>query len=386
MNLSGSAAFIGQRITSGGWNGWWRGTGYLLGSNLNGGGSNDMSGAITIAQANSTSRRDTETVDAVPLAKGADPVDLNTGAFLYETPGLALGGGSAPTGIDYRHFYSSARQLENPSGLGRGWTHSYDLNLKTRHPNDFDIRKATVAEVAPLIVAIQYLTDIATADPTAGEIALRALAANWAARQFKNSQAIVSLGERRIAFHRLPDGSYLQSSSIPATLARQSDGSHKLAFRHGNTISFRASDGKATTVVDPYGNDLALTYSDGRLYTVVDEYARTLTFSYTGASLTSVSDSTGRMITYGHSPNFTITDPENGATTFQADAFGRITLVTDARSRPIIFNSYDEFDRVRLQRPLDLQARQTEIGYAPGVAREIDAFGSSSWNTARAAW
>jgi RHS repeat-associated protein len=380
-NLSASAALISEVPAEAGWSGWWRGIGYLINNTIAGGGSEDMAAGIEHAQSNTNDRPTDETADALSPVTGGDPVDLQTGAFLYEVSGLSLGDRSAPTGIDYRHSYSSALRLQNPVGLGRGWSHSYNLAMGSRHPNDIDIRSATVAEIAPLVIAARYMVDISTAEPTAKEIALRALAANWAARQFKKSQAVITLGSRRITFHRLPDGSYLQSSSIPATLERLGDGSHTLTFRHGNAISLRASDGKATSIVDPYSNELTLGYdSNGKLRTVTDEYNRALTFTYSGSDLVAVSDTTGRTVSYSRPAEFRVTDPEGGVTKFAGDTFGRITLVTDALDRPVIFNQYDPFDRVYLQRPMNLTERQTEIAYAPGVAREVDKDGNSSWS------
>ncbi len=368
--LTGKAALHMARSLPSPNQNWWLAGGHYISGNYLGGGTNNAGSSPTILATNTAKQKADETKDGASQTTGADPVDLFTGAFLYEAPGLSLGSGAEPAGLNLRHFYSSSQRLHDTAGVAPGWTHSYDLVMRVRHANDVDLRTATVAEVAPLIVASRYLQDVITGDPTAKEIALRALTVNWAARQFLNSKATVALGERRMEFHRLADGSYIQSSSVPATLAKQSDGSHLLEFRNSNKFSFRASDSRATSIKDTYNNELTLTYNgSNQLYQVRDRYFRTLTFNYSGAALVSVMDSTGRTVNYVRSPTFGITGPDSGTMSFESDA-GRITRVIDARSRTVVFNYYDQFQRVTKQEPFGDPARTTLLGYAPGLTRE----------------
>ena len=364
---------------SGVWENAWGTLGWWIDGVANGGKNNTTSNAVTAAAANTDIKKET-TADSQRTTTGADPVDLNSGAFLYEVGGLKLGHGAEPTSLDYRHFYNSARRRQNTAGVGPGWTHSYDMYAAARHATDVDLRTATMAEVAPLMLAMQYLLDTVTAAPSAREMALRCLTLNWAGRQFVSSKMTVALGERRIEFQRLPDGTYIQSSSLPATFERLADASYRLTFRHGNAIAFKALDnsgtaGRAASILDPYGNLLSFTYANGLLQQVSDAYLRTLTFSYNGANLTSVFDSTNRTVGYQRGVDFRIADPDGGVTVFTAET-GKILTVTDARSRMVIRNSYDAFQRVWAQEPLGEFPRATYIHFAPGAATEEDATGA----------
>jgi YD repeat-containing protein len=365
----------------------------MIDGGLNGGLKQSLSETTAVAQASASTNngKSDGTADGVGQTKGLDPVDLYTGAFMYEAPGLTLGNSPPPVGIDFKHYYSSGQRLQNTAGLGPGWTHSLDIFLRPRHGVDIDLRNATVAEIAPLVIALRYLLDIVTAQPTAREMALRSLAVNWASRNFLKSKATVALGQRRIEFHRLADGSYIQSSNLPVTLERLADGSYLLNFRHGSTISFQApsqsnSPSEATAIVDPYGNSMSLFWSGGKLLTVTDAYNRSLTFSYTGANLALVTDSTGRSIAYSRSDRdgyaeLRITDPENNATTFEYDSNG-VFRILDARSRTVIRNHYyGVMGRVWGQEPLGESSKFTEVRLAPYSAGEVDAVGARSWTT-----
>jgi RHS repeat-associated protein len=261
-----------------------------------------------------------------------------------------------------------------------GWTHSYDLSVATSAATHIDLRRATVASLAPQIIMAQYLLDTASQLPTAKDIALRAAAAAGTARHLHDSVRLVSLGGRRIEFARLPDGSFMPTSSILATLTMAGDSSHALEFRHGNTISFRAEDGRATSIVDRYGQTMNLGYTDEKLTTVTDRFARGLTFAYLGDNLSTVTDSTGRVVSYAlNGSSLTISGPDGYAMTFETDGAGHITRVLDAYARPIVENDYDAFGRVFQQRPLGDPAKQSELGYAPWTARETFADGFSDW-------
>ena len=369
--MNGGAAEYSQPLTPG-FNSWLVSYAYTIDGALNGGTRTNVTNGPAEAQKNTDTKP-----DAPQQTTGADPVDLHTGAFLYEAPGLTLGSGSGPSTLDYRHFYSSAQNFQDTAKIGAGWTHSYDLSVTQRHATDVDLRTASVAEIAPLVVAMQYLLDIITLEPTAKEIALRALAVNWAARNFVKSKATVALGQNRLEFHRLADGSYLQASHQPATLVRNADGSYRLAIRHGDTINFNSADGRANSVVDPYGNTLSLSYVAGNLSTVTDAYFRTLTFTYGASGITSVTDSTGRSVTYTRNGNLKIIDPDGFGMTFVPED-NRIHEVIDGRNRYVIRNHYDPFHRVWGQEPLGDGTRFTEIRYAPGWATEVDATGARS--------
>lgn len=376
-NLQCGAACCAVPPVAGGNLNFWMSASWLISGGYNGGVQTESGNNPVSASGATAASQNVQSAQGTP--KGADPVDLTTGAFTYESEGLKVGNGSEPTSLDFREFYNTTLRNQDTGHLGRGWSHSYDMFVSIRDAADVDLRTATVAEVAPMVVMAQYLSDIITSDPTAKEFSLRCLAGAWAAEQFRDAQAVASLGKTRIQFDRLPDGSYLQSSSVPATLTKGTDGTYSLAFRHGNTVAFRASDGKATSITDQYGNVTTLSYSGGLLTQVADAYGRTLTFAYNGTQLSSVTDSTGRHINFGYGANFTIQDPDGGIASYEINANRELVNVFDARGRTVITNLWDDLHRVWAQQLFGDGTKTTYLGYAPGSAYEEDAFGLTAW-------
>lgn len=324
----------------------------------------------------------TQTPISQPRSASQDPVDLTNGGFLKDISCLDIGG-AEPLGLHHAVNYNSARSIDNPVGLGRGWTHNYNLKLTTRHPLEFDYSTATVDEVLPIILGTRAAVDaINTLGAEARGWAMACSALVWAVDQHINSRASISLGDRTVEFVKRPDGSYAAPGNFAATLTKQSDGSHTLAFRHGNTIAFRASDGKFISITDPFNNKLSADYDgSGRLTKVTDAYSRFFTFNYDSTGrLYRVDDSTGRSVSYGRDgTTFTYTDPENKTERFEMDGQFRMTKVVDARSRTIVENDYDDLGHVSVQRTFGETARKTVLGIAPGMGFEQDANGGKTW-------
>jgi hypothetical protein len=58
-----------------------------------------------------------------PSFYGADPVDMATGAFVYDKADLQLGQ-PAPRGLLFARNYNLNRRFDDSKGLGFGWTHN----------------------------------------------------------------------------------------------------------------------------------------------------------------------------------------------------------------------------------------------------------------------
>lgn len=319
----------------------------------------------------------------------ADPVDMGNGSFYHTATDLALGG-EAPHGLALSRRYSSARRTYDPTGLGKGWTHSYDIRLSHRSPNDLDFQTMTPAEVAPFIIGFRAINDIFNEAGNARDWSLPALIACWIGDQLVDSRAAIALGEKGFEFTKLPDGTYAPPAGIAASLVKNGDGSHKLTFRKGNEITFRASDGKFTAIADKLNSGgtaltLAATYSgDGKLNRVTDSFGRYFQFNYSGSRLASVADSTGRTVsyateTYQGSSAFAVTDPEGRKSRYLYDSKNRVTQLVDALERTIITSVYDQWDQVIEQRAFGNDSHLWLMGFAPGVGRTRDPLGYDTW-------
>jgi hypothetical protein len=172
--------------------------------------------------------RDTLTKPSVTQTKSKDPVDLTNGAFVKTDVDLVVGNDAEPNGLHLVRNYNSARSLLDPTGLGRGWTHNYDLRLSTRTPGDFDMLRSSVDEVLPVVVAARLIRDtMDTGTPYVSEARgwlMSSTAATWAVDRQINSRASVTMGDRVMEFVIRPDNTYAAPGCITATLTKQADG------------------------------------------------------------------------------------------------------------------------------------------------------------------
>lgn len=323
------------------------------------------------------------------LSLSWDPVDLTNGSFYHTKTDLTMGD-AAPDGLELTRSYSSARKNFDLVGLGGGWTHSYDLHLDFRSPNNFELQRASGAEVAPLLLGYRAILD--TLDVSGNSARTRvvpAVIACWVGEQLVRSRAVVTMGERSMEFAKLPDGSFAAPSGVAATLAVSGTG-HKLTFRKGLDVVFR-SDGKFTSINDrrnasgtAYSID-ATYRTDGRLSTVTDSYSRKFTFSYDyAARLISVSDSAGRKVSYGReltgaAAALTVEDADGNKSSYLSDDRGLVCEVRDGAGRTIVTSTYDEWDKVVEQRTYGLDTHIWRYGIVNGLAREMDPEDNVSW-------
>jgi RHS repeat-associated protein len=331
----------------------------------------------------------TYTPASLPLSLSRDPVDNTNGSFYKEDTDLTLGG-EAPHGLALVRQYSSARRLADPAKMGKGWTHSFAIQLSERHPNDFDLQRATASEVAPIIVAARALLDVVDVNGSPKHWLVPALIANWAGEQLVNSRTSVSLGSRNYEFTRLPKlstatvSSYAPPAGVNATLEQGSGGTYTLQFRKGNTVKFDANK-KFTDIIDKNNSDgterkLSATYSGGLLSRVTDSFGRYFDFVYESDRLKTVTDSTGRQVQYSlNQGNFVFKDAEGKETTYLLNSRGLMTQISDARTRIVVTNVYDTSDRISEQRSLGLDTHLWTYGFAPGMTRETDPKGKTAW-------
>lgn len=72
------------------------------------------------------------TITAVPIVPppqvtGNDPIDLSSGAFLYDHDDISIGSAPLPYGLSFRRSYNS-NNLYTTGPLGPGWTHGFAIS------------------------------------------------------------------------------------------------------------------------------------------------------------------------------------------------------------------------------------------------------------------
>jgi RHS repeat-associated protein len=349
----------------------------IIGANY--GGYNSQSGTVSSAEItawlksnsaylSSTSNLSVPT-DPLTVSKHTfgDPVDVATGAWVSDVTDLSLGG-SDPEGINFTRSYNSNAGYNNTSGLGFGWTHSYDISATTRSSVKAGLGATTTYQAAPFFAALAVAADLSRNHATAKEWATAALAIHWAVDQLRYKAVAITIGNKTLEFVEMPDGTFIPPAGMNLTLIRNGSGTsayYTLTKRHGSTMTFR-TDGKIGSITDLYGKTQQFAYSSGKLSTITDAFGRTLTFNWTGSKISSVSDSTSRSVGFGYTGDdlTSVTDVEGKATTYGYDAGHRVISVKDPENRTIIENDYDAKGRVIVQRNKGETTRTYNLYYS----------------------
>ncbi|PIU80088.1 MAG: transglutaminase, partial [Nitrospirae bacterium CG06_land_8_20_14_3_00_70_43] len=278
-----------------------------------------------------------------------EPVDLVTGAYLYDHTDLALGGGE-PHGLAFRRAYNSDERHEVGS-LGHGWSHGYDVALELHSDVAAGLGMRSPVDAAALLVSSTVTLSLMTpAIPAVKEWATAVLTAGWAMDELFENAVSTRLQDSSLTFVRLPDGSFNPAPGVTTDLV-QVGSLYELRERFGTVLAFNAAR-QLTTWRDVDGNTLTLTYTGGRLTSITDAHGRKLTLTYTGERLTKVSDTTGRSITYGYNASddlVSVTDPAGKVWGYGYDADHRITTVADPLGVTLATNHYDPLGRVDTQ-------------------------------------
>lgn len=278
-----------------------------------------------------------------------DPVDMLSGAFVHEHTDLELGG-KEPNGLRFHRYYSSDNVTEQ-GPLGFGWTHNYDVYVRTHSDVESGLALRQPVDAAALIVASLATLDLVSdSEPNIKNWTTAALTNQWAMEQLLENAATVRMGGKALTYIRLPDGSFNPPPGVTTRLTR-TNGLFQLEERFGTVLSFNVDD-KLATWTDIDGNAMAFTYQGSDLKTVRDSVGRTLTFNYTGGQLTNVTDSTGRHVDFSYDTAGNPTHFRDAADKLWQmgyDGEHRIATLTDPLGTQTIANVYDGLGRVMTQ-------------------------------------
>ncbi|MEN8738131.1 MAG: DUF6531 domain-containing protein, partial [Akkermansiaceae bacterium] len=284
----------------------------------------------------------------------AEPVDLATGAYLWNGKDLSLGAGEAPKGLSFARSYNSLLNTERHE-LGNGWSHNWDMTIRevSHFPVQFGGRLPV--DTAAQIVAAYVATNLASAGfDDAREVMGLMLTAHWGTDEQVGNVAFLKSAHAPHLYSRQPDGSYTPPPGNSGVLTKMGD-DFSLAQRHSNTLAFDDQGGiqKVASITDQHGNSASVSYDgDHRVSSVSDCFGRSLTFNYSGDNLTSVSDSTGRSVSFGIDANgnqTSYTNADADTFTFGYDAENRITTWVNEKSETIARNFYNSIGKVERQ-------------------------------------
>jgi RHS repeat-associated protein len=284
-------------------------------------------------------------------AMSNEPVDLKTGAYIYNMTELTVGNAAPPRGLDFQRSYNSdAATIDGP--LGRGWDHNWNSRLQASTDPRMAMGMRRPSDASAMLVACHTLRQLLlSSQNTPKGLVVQVIVANWAVDQLKDSSVSVKVGNESMVFARQPDGTYTGAPGSKMTLEKNGTLGHLLKNRFGTTFTFNTI-GQFTGISDIYNKTLTVTWTDDKVSAVNDAYNRQLTFNYGGDSfLDSLTDGTGRTIsfTYLNGNLATFTDPDSKVFRYAYDGGNRLQEFRNGENEVVAFNHYDTQGKVDYQ-------------------------------------
>ena len=327
-------------------------SGMYISGNLNGGFASTFPIVVNVPYVSSYTNANPTRINTAPISQPLtltdEPIDLSTGDYVFPTTDLEVGS-PVPRGLTFTRQYHGGRRWTNPTSLGYGWTHNWQVRATRRSAYEPALGlNGTPYDVASAMVAPHAVLDIAATTTDAKHWLLTSFCANWFTDQLQDNAVSISVGERSLQFIRRADGIWQAPGGVKMTLIANGGG-WQAQERHGNTYNFD-STGRLTTIVDIFGKTLTVAYNaSNKVSTVTDAYARSLTFNYAGAQLLSVTDSTGRSVSFNYNSGdpfgdgdlVSATDPVGKIDRFTYDSEHRMTEVRNHDNAFVATNTYD---------------------------------------------
>jgi RHS repeat-associated protein len=300
-----------------------------------------------------------------------DPVNMASGAYVYEHTDLSLGK-AEPLGLQFTRSYNSSanssaynrdaiRRLSANRGFGYGWTHNYDIYLESHSHGDPGLGGRLPVEAASSIAAAYIAYDIYKSDPQSIDLQvwmIGVLTAKWAMDQLIDNAVTLHMGHKSLEYIKLADGTYNPPPGVTAKLVKEGD-NFFIEERFDVTMEFDTNN-RISSWQDADGNTLSFTYTEKWLTSVRDALGRTLNLQYLFSEITgfivSVSDSAGRTVSYDYQDLYgelpilsSYTDSENKVRNYGYDDEFRMVTLTNPLGITTATNTYDSLGRVKTQ-------------------------------------
>ena len=315
----------------------------------------------------------TKVASNIQTPKGADPVDMASGSYLFNTVDLSIDG---PLPLVLKRNYSS-RSSASAGTLGFGWNHSFNISAQ-KHSAPGKLLGRSLEDMAGSIVGYHILLDVLENDDTAQSWAIADLVAEWMVDRLAQTAVTVYTGQEATTFIQQPDGTFTPPEGMTFSLV-ETNGVYVMQQRHGNTYTFN-TNGLIDIITDPSGNTLDFAYNaDVNLYSVTSSFGPALTFGYTNFLLNTVSDSTGRTVEYQYDSMLNLTNVTDAAGfdwSIGYDHAHRIKWVKDPEKITTIQNNYNSAGQVTNQISATGHAYKTL--FAGNYSIEEDPYGNQT--------
>ena len=284
----------------------------------------------------------------VETPEDKDPIDMATGAFLYENADISIGG-PEPMGLSFIRYYSSGGKY-SLEPLGYGWSHNYAIFLRPHSDGGPGLGQRQPTDAASMVTYAYVSLDLLKNQRNIRGWTITSLAAKWAMDQLIDNAVSVHIGPKVFEYIKLANETYNPPPGIRRDLV-QSGSNFSLQGEFNDCLIFDA-EGKITTWKDTNNNTMTFAYDgNGMLQTITDGFGRTLTFAYSGDRLASVTDFAGRSISFEYTDNNLTThrDAENNTWSYGYDSEHRMSSVINPLTNVVVTNVYDDQGRVEAQ-------------------------------------
>jgi YD repeat-containing protein len=331
------------KMTSGSWSG----TGYFilskdaLGAVISGGFSGGFPIEPSSASAYNGNASNAKSPREQNFFNGAanltnDPIDLVHGNFLYEHQDIKTGYGNELDSLSFQRLYSSG--MKNQSGpLGKGWTHAYDIRLRTGSDGFLGLGDRLAVDAVAAIIEHKVSLDVLdTPYRSAQRYLFAVVAQNWLGELLIDNTRTVTFGLNSDVFVRMPDlRSFIAPPGKAVNLVVTGE-TAKYTTLGGGYYSFKVD--KVSSYVHPNGQQIGFTWSGDLLTRVDNSVGRSLTFAYANSRLQKISSPQQTVFyTYDDQDNLVAEiDPDSYTTRFEYDQPGRMTKFY----QPSFFRTY----------------------------------------------
>jgi YD repeat-containing protein len=306
-----------------------------------------------------------------------DPIDMLSGAYIYDHSDLNLSGTDV-RGLNFTRHYTSIASGRN-TGLGKGWRHGYESSILERSNPGTALGTATPVHASSLLVATWVMSDLVDLPTSPKAWVVNAISAYWGLEEILQNTATVTLGQNSTPFTKLADGSFVPPPGMTSQLTQDSGTSlYSLEERFDFVADFNA-DNQLSTLTDTDGKQKIFSYvtsgdAIGKTSIVTDAYGRTLTFTYTGSLLTKITDSTGREVNFGYTGDLltSVTDPEGDSVSYTYNAEDRMETSRNEKNELVAQNTYDALGQVYIQVAEGDVAQEWEYAFTGVLNVEIN--------------
>jgi RHS repeat-associated protein len=314
----------------------------------------------------------------VPITPAGDPVDLGTGAFVSSLTDFSVAG-RGTRGLAFTRSYNSQMASQDAVGLGRGWTHNYDIHLSRHSDVEAALGARTVFDAVPMVVVNEIVRQLLQSQsPTPRQWGVAALVANWGMNQLLNKSVTVQMGSKAMTYQEMPNGEFIPPAGETTELVRSGAG-YKLRERFGTEWKFNVND-RIESITDVDGMAMTFLYdTSGRLTQVKDAYSRSLFLRYINDDLVQAYDSVFHSVSYDKDNGnlIQVNGLENSIWRYGYDDLQRLQTVRNPVGVQIVDNSYNDFDRVVVQKaPRDTGLETYKMHYAGVLSSEEDPQGN----------